>query len=105
VLIKDVSWYLISSTFIFTALILNTFTVWDLYILLRNPFTNATKKAGRYLWLALAISSVLATASFFFTNQETRGTLGTSDYLYLGITGFNIVFAVVALPFVYNRLK
>lgn len=73
--------------------------------MLYNPFQNATKKANKYLWMALGVSFVLSTIGLILTEDKNRDTAKNSDYLFLLMTLFNIAFAAIAMTFVYMRLN
>ena len=74
-------------------------------MMIYNPFKNLTKKVKKMLIAAVIISLTFAIIGFHETRDIDEDRAKNSDYLFWIMTIFNICFALIAMAFVYARLK
>jgi hypothetical protein len=90
---------------IFISLMLNLFTILDLYIVLTNPFKNPSGRPAMWLWTSVSIAFIFSTFSLIETEDENSRFTETSSKVFDVITVINIVISFIVLLLVYLRLK
>jgi len=73
-------WFLTTEMMLFISLMLNLFTILDLYIVLTNPFKNPSGRPAMWLWTSVSIAFIFSTFSLIETeDKNSRFTTKTSS--------------------------
>lgn len=98
-------WYLTTDMMLFWSLLLNLFTILDLYIMLTKPFQNPHGRSNRIILTTFAIAFSISVVSLIQTSSENPTISEKSSIVFNIMTGFNIISSFVVLLLVQMRLS
>lgn len=103
--VRLASWYLTTVFAVYISLFLQSSTILDLYLLLKNPFSSSEKRIQRFVAVSVGLAASLSIIGLVLTLDHNEIIGKFNNYIYLGVALSNIVFSIIIMIFVVERFR
>ena len=103
--VRLASWYLTTVCAVYISLFLQSATILDLYLVLKNPFGSSEKRIQTFIIVSIGLAVVLSSIGLGLTLGHNEFVGQLNDYIYLGVAVSNTAFSLVCMIFVVSRFQ
>ena len=91
--------------FTYLGLFLSLVTVFDLYIVLHNPFSNSEKRVRKYMLLSILLAIFLGSVSLDLTNSHKEWVAELNYWLLILVFWPAVGVAIIMMGLIIRRLR
>ena len=99
------AWYGITLIISLSSLFLMSFTIYDLTVVMRDPFSDPAKRVGRYILLASGLSTIITALGFYLSSLKQTRFSDFNFVLYSSVGMGNMVFALCTMLWLLKRFR
>lgn len=96
-------WYLITVTISYLAMFLNTAIIYDLKLVIQNPFQSSEKRVPKYIVVSLLLALIFSFTGLLFTRSNNTSIAEWNTRIYQIIALLNCIFATYTIIWLTKR--